>query len=75
MKNLIAITVLIAAANSANAAGFQPWANRNIESTPDQVQSQVQTGAFYRAEPQVPEEPDAKQANIVVKPWYANGRV
>jgi len=78
MKKLTALAVLIVATNSAYAAGFQPWSGRSVETSPDRVQSQVQPRSFYRADvPQrnVNDAVDAKQADIIIKPWYTGGRV
>lgn len=78
MKKIFASAVLIVAANSAHATGFQPWADRSVEASPDRVQSQVQPRSFYRsAAPQlnVNDITDAEQADVVIKPWYGAGRV
>lgn len=78
MKNLFASAVLIVAANSAHATGFQPWSERSVATSPDRVQSQVQPRSFYRsAVPQTNSNDitDAEQADVVIKPWYAGGRV
>tara|TARA_R110002096_G_scaffold53317_5_gene138631 strand:- start:5784 stop:6020 length:237 start_codon:yes stop_codon:yes gene_type:complete len=78
MKRLSALAVLIVAANSASAAGFQPWSERSVETSPDHVQSQIQPRSFYRSDvPQlnVNDAVDAEQADVVIKPWYTGGRV
>jgi hypothetical protein len=77
MNRIIIAAIIGTASLNAGAAGFAPWA--------DAAQSAVQpaqdraaipaAGPFYRIDPPRRETPDAKQAEIQVKPWYLDSGV
>ena len=72
---LIFIFLLISSP-SRSAAEFAPWNEQRIESRPDANQAQVETGSFYRAgKPALDDAPSVRQADVVIAPWYDQGRV
>jgi hypothetical protein len=74
----IAIITTAAATGSAQAAGFQPWAEDGAVSKRDVEQAVVPVGPFYRdglPRAQAGGSAAKNQANVVIQPWYAAGRV
>jgi hypothetical protein len=58
------------------AAGFQPWVEAGGQSQQDAVQSEVTTRPFcHDGIPQIEDNAATRQADVIIKPWYARGRV
>lgn len=72
MNKIIIATIIATASLNAGAAGFAPWADAaQSAAEPAEERAQVPAaGPFYRVEPPRSETPDARQAEIRVKPWY-----
>lgn len=76
MKTIIAIALAVVASAEVSAAEFAPWNEQRIESRPDASQAQVEIGSFYRAgKPAQDDAPSVRQADVVIAPWYDQGRV
>lgn len=75
MKTIAVIAILFAS-GAAQAGGFQPWSERTVEASPDAVQAEVPAGSYYRGDVRPDAGADASgQADVVIGPWYARGRV
>lgn len=74
MNKLIIAAILALCTATASAAGFQPWADRGVE-TPDAVQATVKVQSFYGAQlPQISDTPDSDQLSLTLVPWYLQGQ-
>lgn len=76
MKTLIAVAAAIIISNDAMAAGFAPWNESRAAERADAEQKTVNVGPYYRdGIPARADKPSTNQADVVIEPWYARGRV
>jgi hypothetical protein len=77
MNRIIIAAIIGTASLNAGAAGFAPWAHAAQSAVqPAQDRAAIPAaGPFYRIDPPRSETPDAKQAEIQVKPWYLDSGV
>ncbi|MGR8919373.1 MAG: hypothetical protein ACU85V_07125 [Gammaproteobacteria bacterium] len=76
MTRITAAIIALTLSGAVQASGFSPWPNPDTTASADERQDSVEVGPYYRdGMPQRGLGRTEAQADVVVRPWYADDRV
>ncbi|MGR8920828.1 MAG: hypothetical protein ACU85V_14530 [Gammaproteobacteria bacterium] len=76
MIRIATIALIAAVSGTVQANGFAPWNESRVESRSDSQQDEVRIAPYYRSDVATGREGQpAAQADVVIKPFYADDRV